>query len=333
MKRTNTQFERHVDIDRRIRAGEFPSVPELAADWEVDERTIKRDVEFMRDRLLAPIEYDRKRRGYYYTEPIWGMPAVSMREGELVALLLARQALEQYGDLPLGTLLNHFYEQVLGFVGRHVGVDPERILAGFSFLSPPSMPVDADIWDRLSQCVMKRHTVELDYQSMSADGAQTYTVDPLHIANIEGEWYLFARSHYKGDILQLAISRIGKVEDSGEGFQASEVFGPDELKKLLFGRYASMQGEMEKVCVWVDAEYAPQVRIKQWHADQKVIENQAGDVEISFPVASGGSKQPYANVIGWVLGMGHHAKVLAPDRLKQLVADEIRQMAAHCQEA
>lgn len=328
MKRSNTQFERQTDIDRRIRAGEFPSVPELATEWEVDERTIKRDVEFMRDRMQSPIEYDRKRRGYYYSEPTWGMPAVSMREGELVALLLARQALEQYGDLPLGTLLNHFYEQVLGFVGRHVGVDPERILAGFSFISPPSMPVDAAIWDRLSQCTMKRHTVELDYQSMSAESAQTYTVDPLHIANIEGEWYLFARSHYKGDILQLAISRVGTAEDSGERFQSLEVFGPDELKKLLFGRYASMQGEMEEVRIWVDTEYAPQVRIKQWHADQKVTKNQLGGVDISFPVASGGSKNPYANVIGWVLGMGSHARVLAPEKLKQLVADEVHIMSS-----
>lgn len=43
MKRSNTQFERHVDIDRRIRASEFPSVPTLSAEWEVDERTIAVD--------------------------------------------------------------------------------------------------------------------------------------------------------------------------------------------------------------------------------------------------------------------------------------------------
>ncbi len=217
-KQTNTQFERQVDIDLRIRTGTFPSVSELAAAWEVDERTIKRDVEFMRDRLQAPIEYDRKRRGYYYTELTWGMPAVSIREGELVALLLARQALEQYVDLPLGTLLNHFYEQVLGFVGRHVGVDSAKILASFSFFSPPALPVNAGIWDQLSQCMMKNHTVELRYQSVSAEVARDYRMDPLHIANIEGEWYLFARSHYKGDVMQLAISRIEEMVDTGDTF-------------------------------------------------------------------------------------------------------------------
>jgi len=65
IKRTNTQFERQRDIDRRIRAGKYPSVPFLATEWEVSERTIKRDIEFMHDRLNAPIKYCRKHRGYY----------------------------------------------------------------------------------------------------------------------------------------------------------------------------------------------------------------------------------------------------------------------------
>ncbi len=76
----------------------------------------------------------------------------------------------------------------------------------------------------------------------------------------------------------------------------------------------------------MDAEYAQQVRLKQWHTDQRVAEFPDGSVEVSFPVASGGSKQPYANVMGWVLGLGHHAKVLAPPQLKQHVASEINQM-------
>lgn len=317
-----------MDIDRRVRAGEFPSVPGLSADWEVDERTIKRDIEFMRDRLQAPIEYDRKRRGYFYTEPTWGMPAVSMSEGELVALLLARHSLEQYDDLPLGKMLNHFYEQVLDTASRHVGSSPERILEGFSFLSPPSVPVDSEIWNRLTRCMLTGRTVEVAYQSTSANSVKTYRMDPLHIANIEGEWYLFARSHYKGDVMQLAISRIETVLDSGEHFQTVEDFGSDELKKLLFGRYVSMQGDLETVRIRVDAAHASQVQLKRWHAEQEVVEYAEGAIEISFPVASGSSKQPYANVIGWVLGMGCHASVLAPERLRQLVAAEIRSMAA-----
>ncbi len=326
MTRANTQFERHVDIDRRIRAGEYPSVPELAEYWEVDGRTIKRDVEFMRDRLLAPIEYDRKHKGYAYTEPNWGLPAISLRESELVALLLARQALEQYNDLPLGSMLNHFYEQVLTTAGHQTGSTPADIFEGFSFISPPSVRVDSAVWDVLSQAVLKRRTVEFGYQSASANSPSTYTADPLHISNIEGEWYLFARSRYKGDVLQLAISRMASARENGDSFDAPDDFVSAELKKKLFGRYVSMQGTSETVSIRIDSNRVSQVHLKQWHADQKVIQHENGSVEISFPVNSGGSKAPYANVISWVLGMGSHAKVMEPTRLKELVAEEIRRM-------
>jgi proteasome accessory factor B len=326
MKRSSTQFERQVDIDRRIRAGEFPSAPRLAEDWEVDERTIKRDIEFLRDRISAPIEYDRVRRGYYYSETTWSFPAISMREGELTALLLARHALEQYRDLPLGNMLNHFFEQVLETAGGQAGAAPERILQGFSFVPPPAVPIDYAIWDHLCRCMLQRHTVEISYQSLSSETLQGYRLDPLHIANIEGEWYLFARSHRKGDVLQLAVSRTMEVKDTGEPFAVPEDFNAEELKQKLFGRYVSMQGKPETVRVRIDA--AARVHLKQWHVEQKVVTRKDGSMEISFPVSSGSSKQPYSNVISWVLSMGRHARVLAPAKLKKLVAEEVREMSA-----
>jgi len=326
MKRCNTQFERHVDIDRRIRAGEYPSVSDLTAEWEVDERTIKRDVEFMRDRLGAPVEYDRKRKGYYYTEATWGMPAVSLREGELFALLLARNALEQYRGLPLGQLLSRFYEQVLETAGCHTGVPTDRILEGFSFFTPPSLPINPEVWDALSRCMLQSHTVEIGYQSLSAERVQIYQVDPLHIANIEGEWYLFARSHKKGDILQLSVSRIAEVRDTGELFSMPKDFDSEKLRNKLFGRYVSMQGHPETVRISVDPSAG--IHLKQWHPDQKIVQRKDGRMEISFPVNSGGSKMPYANVIAWVLSMGRRARVLAPAKLRALVEEEIREMAS-----
>jgi predicted DNA-binding transcriptional regulator YafY len=174
--------------------------------------------------------------------------------------------------------------------------------------------------------VLARKAVEFSYQSISVETPRAYAADPLHISNIEGEWYLFARSRKKGDVLQFAISRIGAVSETGDSFEAPDDFISAELKKKLFGRYASMQGKSETVRVRIDSTRVSQVHLKQWHVDQKVTERKNGSVEISFPVNSGASKRPYANVISWVLGMGAHARVLAPKRLKELVTEEIQQM-------
>lgn len=327
MKRSNTQFERQVDIDRRIRAEEFPSVPELADAWEVDARTIKRDVEFMRDRLLAPIVYDRKRRGYTYSEPSWSLPAIPMKEGDLFSLLLARHALEQYENLPTSDALEHVFSYITGSVGRALRLNPEKILADFSFIPPPSISIDSDIWSELCQSMLRRHTVKMDYQSRSKREPRTYRVDPLHVANIHGEWYVFARSHYKGDIIQFAIGRMVRVAGTDEPFERPVDFNAEEIVHNTFGGFSPMNQKQVEVRVLVSDSWLMEVSEKQWHPDQKVIHRKNGDIEIRFPVSAEGTV-PFLNVISWVLSMGRHARVLAPKKLKQLVADEIQAMGA-----
>lgn len=102
-------IERWVDKPR-LTGENNESKGRIASAWEVDERTIKRDVEFLRDRLMLPIEYDRQRRGYCYKEPTWGIPAVFIREKELPALQLA---IEQSTELPMRDVLSQFFVRLL----------------------------------------------------------------------------------------------------------------------------------------------------------------------------------------------------------------------------
>ncbi|HEY3314964.1 MAG TPA: HTH domain-containing protein, partial [Bacillota bacterium] len=59
---------RMMEILREIGRGGYPSAKRLAEQFEVSLRTIKRDIEGLRDRLRAPIDYDHIRRGYFYRE-------------------------------------------------------------------------------------------------------------------------------------------------------------------------------------------------------------------------------------------------------------------------
>ena len=96
MKRSKTQAERLLDLDRRLRNSEYPNCTSFAVDWEISTKTAQRDFEFLRDRMGAPLEYDALKRGYFYSEPTFMMPAVQLNEGELVALLIGSKAIEQF---------------------------------------------------------------------------------------------------------------------------------------------------------------------------------------------------------------------------------------------
>ena len=61
-----SQTERILFIDRQIRLAGKVTIQETADKFEVSIRQVKRDIEYLRERILAPIIYDRKIKGYIY---------------------------------------------------------------------------------------------------------------------------------------------------------------------------------------------------------------------------------------------------------------------------
>ena len=61
------QFERLQNIHQKIAENFFPSTKQLAIWNEVSEATISRDIELLKVKYNAPIEYSALERGYYYS--------------------------------------------------------------------------------------------------------------------------------------------------------------------------------------------------------------------------------------------------------------------------
>ncbi|MGZ5022234.1 MAG: helix-turn-helix transcriptional regulator, partial [Chthoniobacterales bacterium] len=86
-------LERMMRIHAQLKAGEFPNCRKIAEEIEVSSKTIQRDIDFMRDRLGLPIEYDPLRFGFYYTQEVASFPSIEVSEGEVAALFVAQKAL------------------------------------------------------------------------------------------------------------------------------------------------------------------------------------------------------------------------------------------------
>ncbi len=70
---TRPVLERILVIDSAVRRQKWPNARTLARELEVVRHTIQRDIELMRDRLHAPLEFDSVRNGYYYTDPSFSL--------------------------------------------------------------------------------------------------------------------------------------------------------------------------------------------------------------------------------------------------------------------
>lgn len=62
---TRPPMRRMLFIHEQLKHGRYPNCVQLGVEFELKGvRTILRDIAFMRDQLLLPIDYDASRRGY-----------------------------------------------------------------------------------------------------------------------------------------------------------------------------------------------------------------------------------------------------------------------------
>jgi proteasome accessory factor B len=319
VERSKTQFARLLELDRRIRSGGFPNCLTFSREWEVSQKTVQRDIDYLRDQLGAPVEYDRERRGYFYSDASWFLPSLSLSEGDLLALLVGVRAMEAYRGTPVAAELERVFGKLAGLLPDRVSIRPELVFSRFSFTGPPAKPIDEKVWTTMVRGVLHGRRVRMSYRAMGADKAKDRTVEPYHLANLAGEWYVFARCRRARKVLQFAVPRISKARLLDEGFEIPEDFDAGKLLSSTFGRFA-VSDETHKVRLLFDKEIAPWVLERQWHPRQKVRKRKSGDVELSFE--TGGLFE----VFRWVLAWGRHARVLGPEELKEQVRDEVHHM-------
>lgn len=111
---TGPPWERMMRMHQLIKNGEFPNCGALAKEFEVSTRTIKRDVDFMKCRLKLSIEYDTRRYGFFYTEPVEQFPGLPVTEAEMFAMLVAHKAIAQYHGTPFQQPLLTAFQRLAG---------------------------------------------------------------------------------------------------------------------------------------------------------------------------------------------------------------------------
>ena len=107
-----TGLPRIYRIEKEIASGKYPNSDDLARMLETSISTISRDIEFMRDQLGAPIEYDSFNRGYYFNEKTFRLPASFTNSDDLLALCMARSIFSLYKDIPLYDASSQLLESI-----------------------------------------------------------------------------------------------------------------------------------------------------------------------------------------------------------------------------
>jgi proteasome accessory factor B len=305
-------------IHQALHSGSFPNATTLARQLEVSTKSIHRDLEFMRDRLELPIQYDAKRFGYFYTEHVKSFPTLQITEGEIFALVVAEKALQQYRGTSFERPLLSALKKMAQSLPDTLSLSLDDIAQTISFRTRAEPVLDLQVFDVLAKATAARRQLELTYRKPGQPHPEQRVVDPYHLANINGEWFLFAFDHLRKDLRTFVPARIKAIRPTGNTFERRQAFSLDKRLRGSFG-VQSGQGEFE-VVIRFNERAAGYIREKRWHDTQQLRELTQGGVELRFQLSS------LEEVGRWVLSWAGDAVVVRPPELAQWVRQAARKV-------
>lgn len=308
-----------IHMDRQFRLGRCLSLETLATELEASERTIHRYLQFLRDSVEAPIELDSERGGYRYTNDAFVVPALTLTEGEVLALYVAGPVVARFRGTPFEAQFQSAFDKIARYL-------PDRARAGLTAVAD-AVGVDVrDIagpeamarFERLVEATLGERSLRIRYFSAYRDAEGERCVDPYAVHSIGGEWYLFAFCHLRHQVRTFRVDRIREVAETGESFARPD-FSVHEYLGSSFGVFkGGAPGACEPIVLRFDAIGTSHVRDTVVHVSQefRTLDDGRLEVRMHAPVT--------IDLVRFILGWGEHVAVLAPESLRNRVSDILR---------
>ena len=308
-------YERFIWFDTRVRAGKHPNTTSLAAKFEISPKTAQRDIEFMRCRLRCPLEYDSRKKGYFYEDGTFSLPMVYLSSAELSALMLAKKMLQDISGECLGDEITSIVDKITNVLNKH-STAGNHIDGAVSFQSVGYSPAPEKVFKSILEACLRRSRLVFKYYSPASNETNVRTVDPYHLFNYMGTWHLVAYCHLRRHMRDFTLSRISEVEIQEETFEVPSHFNVKEYFHSSFGLYKG--GGKREITIRFAPQKAKWVKGQIWHRNQKLKELKDGSIELSFEVAD------FSEVMREVLKYGDGVEVIKPKDLRDLVVQEAK---------
>lgn len=311
-----SQTERIFFIDRQIRRHGYVRSSDIADEFQVCDRQVKRDIEYLRDRLGAPLEYDRTRRGYVYTGRFEEFQNADERM--LVFNAVFRGLARTQGLMPM----------MSDMVQKHLDLGISReyrsLLDKIVFSAPVIDLPDYKVFGAFCTAMERNRRLTMEYRN--AKGVVSCReIEPLRLVSYSGRWYVVAWDLLHDGLRNFHLSRVLSIRltDTPMERRCSD----DALSQYINSGFGiSMGGAATEVTIRIVGEVVHTVRTQIWHQDQRMSPislNADGKPEmtISLPVTN------LAEILGKVLSFGSSAVPVAPPEFVEQWRSQVAAMS------
>ncbi len=310
--------ERFYKIDRLLRSRRAVTRDAFLEELGVSAATFKRDLEYLRDRLQAPVVWDRSARGYRYDvsdAASFALPGLWFNASEVHALLTMEQLLE---NIQPGLLAPHV-QPLLARVRRllELGDEPsDGLQRRIRVLGVTRRPVSPAHFGVVSTAVLSRRRLHIVHYHRGRDETTEREVSPQRLVYYRDNWYLDAWCHLRSALRSFSVDSLrgARLLDA----RAREITATD-LDAELGGGYGIFAGKATRLATLrFTPERARWVADERWHSRQRAHWDGEGRYVLEVPYADS------RELLMDILRHGPEVEVLGPPELQQAATAALR---------
>lgn len=318
--------ERFYKIDKLLAERGRVTFAELLAELSISAATLKRDLEYMRSRLNAPIIWDQDQRAYRFetgNKQVGGryeLPGLWFNASEIHALLTMQHLLSciDSGGL-LGPHIQPLVARLNAFLGTADDTHKE-IRKRVKVIGLSARRIKLPQFELVGSALLHRKRLAIRYYARSTNETTDREVSPQRLVHYRENWYLDAWCHTREELRSFSMDSVKSTEILNKTAQEISAKMLDEHLGAGYGIFAG------KDIGWAVLKFTPQrarwVAAEHWHPKQRSRFEEDGSFVLEVPFSD------HRELMMDILKYGCDVEVVAPIALRQRVEEEIRELAA-----
>jgi predicted DNA-binding transcriptional regulator YafY len=316
-----SSMERIYQIDQMLAGRQFVPRLELQERLGVSWATLKRDLAYLKDRLNAPIIFDRELGGYRFEAkgkhvgPQYELPGLWFSAEEIHALLTMQHLLSNLGTGGLlGPQIKPLLARLTGLLGA-ADNPAEEVQRRIRIQTVGAREFHLDHFQAVGSALLRRKRLVVRYHARGTDETTEREISPQRLVHYRDNWYLDAWCHLRDGLRAFAVDAIEHAEILDK--RAKDV-ADKRLDAVLGSGYGIFSGDD---VTWATLRFTPErarwVAAERWHPAQEGRLLKDGSFELKVPYADD------RELVMDILKYGGECVAIGPKALRERVAAEL----------
>ena len=219
------KIERLMAIILALKNKKKMTAKELAEIFEVDVRTIYRDMQALSEINVPVVSYPGSEGGYEILDDYF-IPPIMFNKDEVFAMLLAKKAIDIINIPGYAAFANSAFLKIENIVSECFKKDFEVVQNKivFDIKSNDINIENSYVFNIVKQALKHNFKIKVNYNGSISSNLEVQIIRPYGIVFEDGIWYIVAFSELSNSKVHLNIERINNISLLNEVFDSPEDF-------------------------------------------------------------------------------------------------------------